>query len=150
MSDVPIPDDLESILARLDDAFEQVLEPVPTRLSDAARQAFGWRLIDQQLATLIDDSSQSELVGIRGTASDRRSFRFAAGEFVLRVHLTPDTLIVMLEPPMSVVCRVVTEEATGEHRTDELGELVVDAPDVPVRIEIDLPGGRFVTPWITG
>jgi hypothetical protein len=111
MSDVPMPDELESILVRLDDAFEQVLEPVPGRLSDAARQAFGWRLIDQQLATLIDDSSESELVGIRGTASDRRSFRFGAGDVVIRVHLTPDTLIVMLEPPLSIVCRVVTEQA---------------------------------------
>jgi hypothetical protein len=150
MSDVPMPDELESILVRLDDAFEQVLEPVPVRLSDAARQAFAWRLIDQQLATLIDDSSESELVGIRGTASDRRSFRFGAGDVVIRVHLTPDTLIVMLEPPLSIVCRVVTEQAASDHRTDELGELVIDAPQVPVRIEVDLPGGRFVTPWITG
>ncbi len=150
MSDVPMPDELESILVRLDDAFEQVLEPVPVRLSDAARQAFAWRLIDQQLATLIDDSSESELVGIRGTAGDRRSFRFGAGDVVIRVHLTPDTLIVMLEPPLSIVCRVVTEQAASDHRTDELGELVIDAPQVPVRIEVDLPGGRFVTPWITG
>lgn len=150
MSDVPMPDELESILSRLDDAFEHVLEPVPVRLSDAARQAFAWRLIDQQLATLIDDSSESELVGIRGAASDRRSFRFGAADVVIRVHLTPDTLIVMLEPPLSIDCRVVTEQSATDHRTDELGELVIDAPQVPVRIEVDLPGGRFVTPWITG
>jgi hypothetical protein len=37
-----------------------------------------------------------------------------------------------------------------EHRTDELGELVVDAPDLPIRIEVDLPGGTVVTPWVTG
>jgi hypothetical protein len=150
MSDVPMPDELESILSRLDDAFEHVLEPVPVRLSDAARQAFAWRLIDQQLATLIDDSSESELVGIRGAASDRRSFRFGAADVVIRVHLTPDTLIVMLEPPLAIDCRVVTEQSATDHRTDELGELVIDAPQVPVRIEVDLPGGRFVTPWITG
>lgn len=150
MSDVPTPDELESILVRLDDAFEHVLEPVPVRLSDAARQAFAWRLIDQQLATLIDDSSESELVGIRGAASDRRSFRFGAADVVIRVHLTPDTLIVMLEPPLAIDCRVVTEQSATDHRTDELGELVIDAPQVPVRIEVDLPGGRFVTPWITG
>ena len=151
MSDVdPIDDELRPILDALDDAFEHVLEPVPPRLVDAARRAFGWRLIDQQLAELIDDSAEHELVGIRGTSTDRRSFRYAAGEFVLRVHITPDTLIVMLEPPLSVVCRVETDESAGDHRTDELGELVVDAPELPFRVEVDLPNGRFVTPWISG
>ena len=56
----------------------------------------------------------------------------------------------MVEPPLSVACRVTTEDGTTEHRTDELGELAVDAPDLPMRIEVDLPSGTIVTPWITG
>jgi hypothetical protein len=56
----------------------------------------------------------------------------------------------MIEPPLSVVCRVDTEQGNEEYRTDELGELVVDAPELPLRLEIDLPGGKVVTPWITG
>ena len=47
----------------------------------------------------------------------------------------------MLEPPLSVPCRVVTEERADEYRTDEFGELVVDAPELPFRIEVDLPSG---------
>ena len=69
---------------------------------------------------------------------------------MIRVHLTPITLVVMVEPPLSVACRVATEDGTDEHRTDELGELVVDAPDLPLRVEVDLPSGTVVTPWITG
>jgi hypothetical protein len=137
------------LLAQISDAFDE-LEPVPAHLSDAARSAFTWRRVDAELAELLFDSSTDELVGIRGTTSDRRSFRFGAGDFVIRAHLTQASLIVMVEPPLSVPCRVVTEEQADDHRTDDYGEIVVDAPDLPVRIEVDLPSGTVVTPWITG
>jgi hypothetical protein len=142
--------DFAPMLERIDDAFEHAVDPIPPRLAAAARDAFEWRLADQQLAELLDDAEAGELVGIRGTSTDRRSFRYAAGDFVIRVHLTPVTLIVMVEPPLSVACRVATEEGTDAHRTDELGELVIDAPELPLRVELDLPGGTVVTPWITG
>lgn len=138
-----------SLFSQISDAFDDV-EPIPARLTDAAKAAFTWRRADAELAELLFDSSTDELVGIRGTTSDRRSFRFGHGEFVIRVHLTPATLIVMVEPPLSVSCRVETEEQTDEHRTDDYGELVVAAPELPARIGVDLPVGAVVTPWITG
>jgi hypothetical protein len=140
----------DDLLARIDDAFEQSLEPIPERLTTAAREAFGWRLADVELAELLFDSANDELAGVRGSSAQRRSFRFASGEFVIRVHLTSASMIVMIEPPMSVTCTVATADASNEHRTDELGELVVDAPELPVRLEVDLPSGTVVTPWITG
>jgi len=139
------------ILARIDDAFEHSLEPIPDRLTAAARDAFSWRLADVELAELLFDSANDELTGVRGSTVQRRSFRFASGDFVIRVHLTTASMIVMVEPPMTVTCTVATSESTAQqHRTDELGELVIDAPDLPVRLEVDLPSGRVVTPWITG
>lgn len=39
---------------------------------------------------------------------------------MIRVHLTSASLIVMIEPPLSVDCRIVTEVDTDEQRTDEL------------------------------
>lgn len=143
-------DDHSALIARLGDAFEHELEPVPERLADVARSAFGWRRVDAELAELLFDSANEELVGIRGTASDRRSFRYAANEFVLRVHLTDDTLIVMVEPPLEVDCRIVADGVTSEYRTDELGELAIDVPELPMRVEVELPSGTIVTPWITG
>lgn len=137
------------LLAQISDAFDE-LEPVPTHLADAARAAYAWRRADVALAEILFDSSTDELVGVRGTTSDRRSFRFGHGDFVIRVHLTQATLIVMVEPPLSVPCRVVTEEQADDHRTDDYGEVVVQAPELPARIEVDLPGGTVVTPWITG
>lgn len=150
MSDYEIGRELEDVLRRVGDAYEHDLDPVPPRLTAAARDAFGWRLVDAELAELLFDSASDELIGVRGTSTDRRSFRYGSGEFVVRVHLTQSSMIVMLEPPVSVACRVATPEASRPHRTDELGELVVDAPELPVRIELDLPSGTVVTPWIIG
>lgn len=140
----------DALLERIDDAFEAQLDPIPTNLSDAARDAFAWRSADVQLAELLFDSANDELVGVRGTTTERRSFRFGAADFVIRVHLTSATMFAMVEPPLSVGCRVVTKQETVEHRTDEMGELVIEATEQPVRIEVDLPSGTVVTPWIIG
>lgn len=139
-----------TLLDRVGDAFDDDLAAIPPQLTAAAIDAFSWRLVDARLAEVLFDSSLDDLVGIRGTSTERRSFRFGADDFVIRVHLTPATMIVMIEPPLSVVCRLSTERGSVEHRTDELGEIVVDAPELPIRIEVDLPGGTVVTPWITG
>lgn len=139
----------DDLLVRIAAAFDD-LPPIPSRLTTAAHEAFSWRQADAELAELLYDSAASELVGVRGTSTDRRSFRFGAGDFVIRVHLTEATLVVMVEPPLSVACRVATEDGTTDHRTDELGELAVDAPELPMRLEVDLPSGTTVTPWITG
>lgn len=138
------------LIDRIDDAFDHDLDPIPSRLTDAARSAFEWRRVDAELAELLFDSAEEELVGIRGTTSERRSFRYAANEYVLRVHLTEETLIVMVEPPLSVPCRIDAEGSSTDQQTDDLGELAIDLPELPLRVEVDLPSGSIVTPWITG
>lgn len=138
-----------TLLTRLSDAFDAI-EPIPAHLTEAATAAFSWRRADAALAELLFDSATDELVGIRGTTSDRRSFRFGHDDGVIRVHLTRATLIVMVEPPLSVDCRIETESGAHALRTDEYGELAIAAPELPARIEVDLPGGTVVTPWITG
>lgn len=145
----------EEILMAVDDAFETDLAPIPQQLTEAARAAFGWRRVDAELAELLFDSASDELVGVRGTVVERRSLRFGAHGALVRVHLTADSLVVMIEPPIEAACRVATavrpgEVRVAEHRTDEHGELVVYAPDLPVRIEVDLPSGTIVTPWVIG
>lgn len=143
-------DDLSQPLFDIvDDAYEHDLPPVPPALTSAARDAFSWVTADVRIADLLFDSAHGELVGVRGAATERRSFRFGVDDAVIRVHLTSATLIVMVEPPVSVPCRVATEAGSGEYRTDEVGELVIDAPELPIRVEVDLPGGTVATPWIT-
>lgn len=142
-------DSNEELLSAIGAAFDDVPAP-PDHLVATARDAFSWRRADAELAKLLDDSTEATLVGVRGGAGGRRAFRYGAGDFVIRVHHTDSTLIVMLEPPLSVVCRVASVAGSVEHRTDELGELVLDAPELPLRLEVDLPGGTTITPWIVG
>jgi YD repeat-containing protein len=138
-------------LRLVDAAFaDDRLDPIPERLVSAAHQAFSWRLVDAELAELLFDSASDELVGVRGASTERRSFRYGSAGAVIRIHLTDASMIVMVEPPLSVGCRVDTEQGSHEYRTDDLGELVIDAPQLPVRLEVALPSGKVVTPWITG
>lgn len=151
MSDDPSDDrDMLELIGRAHDD----LPPIPTVLSDAARHALQWRRADVAIAELLFDSATDELIGVRGASTERRSFRYGAGDFVIRVHLTTSTMIVMLEPPLSVTCRIASgdrgDATIAEHRTDELGELVIDASSLPIRVEVDLPGGTVATPWIIG
>jgi hypothetical protein len=151
VNDETIDPGFQPLLEQLADAFDGAnIEPIPPRLSAAARDAYSWRRADAELAELLFDSASDTLVGVRGTTTDRRSFRYASGDFAIRVHLTDLSLIVMIEPPLSVACTVDSSHGSEQHLTDELGELVVDAPELPLRLEIELPGGNVVTPWITG
>jgi hypothetical protein len=152
VNDETIDPEFRPLLEQLADAFDDArLEPIPPRLSAAAHDAYAWRRADAELAELLFDSASETLVGVRGTATtDRRSFRYASGDFAIRVHLTDVSLIVMIEPPLSVACTVDSAQGSEQHRTDELGELVVDAPELPLRLEVELPSGNVVTPWITG
>lgn len=141
-------DELATVMA-LSRAFDQ-LPPVPTHLTEAAESAFAFIDVDSVLAELLTDSGGTELVGVRGNGGDRRSFRFGALDSIIRVHLTGSSVMLMLEPPLSVACRIVTRIDAVAARTDDLGELIADAPELPVRIEIDLPSGAVRTPWIIG
>lgn len=140
----------DALLRRLSEAIDRGLSPVPGYLTSIADEAFGWRGPDVLLAELLFDSASSELAGVRGTATGRRSFRYGAYDSVIRVHLTNDSIVVMVEPPVSADCRIATAGGTISYRTDELGELVADAPLLPIRVEVDLPGGTAHTPWIIG
>jgi len=158
MSD-ELDDRLTGLLMDLAAGFDD-LPPVPAHLHQAALEAYEWRNVDAVLAELLFDSDIDELTGVRQAdpdadpaAAPRRSFRFGANDTVIRMHLTTESLVVMIEPPLSITCRVASGYRGGnlsEHRTDEIGELVIDAPELPVRIELDFPAGPVVTPWIIG
>ena len=80
MNDETIEPEFRSVIERLVDAFDDAhLEPIPSRLSAAALDAYSWRRADAELAELLFDSASDALVGVRGTTTDRRSFRYAFG-----------------------------------------------------------------------
>lgn len=141
-------DDL-AMLKALSEAFDQ-LPAVPTHLTDAAITAFDFIDLDSVLAELLTESNGAELAGVRGSTGDRRSFRFGALDSIIRIHLTGSSVMLMIEPPLSVACRIVTRVGAVDGRTDDLGELIADTPELPLRIELELPSGSVRTPWIIG
>lgn len=147
-TDANEPADMDAVRA-LSRAFDD-LPDVPASLTDAAIAAFDFIDVDSVLAELLTDTNSAELVGVRGNGSDRRSFRYGALDSIIRVHVTGSSVMLMLEPPLSVACRIVTRLGAVASRTDDLGELIADAPELPVRIELDLPSGAVRTPWIIG
>ena len=87
MNDETIDPAFQPLLEQLADAFDGPnIEPIPPRLSAAARDAYSWRRADAELAELLFDSASDTLVGVRGTTTDRRSFRpHTSGRCSLRV-----------------------------------------------------------------
>ncbi len=138
--------DAIEVLTRAFDALPEV----PTHLTAAAESAFDFIDADMVLAELLSDATNDDLVGVRGRGSDRQSFRFGALDSVIRVHLTGTSVLLMIEPPLSVACRIVTRVGATAGRTDDLGELTAETTELPVRIELELPSGAVRTPWIIG
>lgn len=149
MDDVSVPDDADIVII-LRDAFETDLEPIPHELSHFAIDAFAWRLIDDELATITFDSDSSELVGVRGTASQRRSVTFQGRGLTVSVSLSDTSVVASIEPPASYLVRVQGYEAEVELRSDDSGQVAVADYPVPLRLVIESGGGRLVSPWIIG
>ncbi|MGA9597612.1 MAG: hypothetical protein WBV06_15770, partial [Acidimicrobiia bacterium] len=74
----------DQLLARIAGAL--AADPVPEAVLDAARATFTWRTIDAELASLVFDSADEGLVGVRSTETARQmTFRTPGVEIELVV-----------------------------------------------------------------
>jgi hypothetical protein len=159
------PDD-EELLAQLRDLFQHA-DRVPTEVIAAAKDLYGLRTLDADLAELTWDSLLDEPpVAVRsamGTAAPRL-LTFDADELSVEIEVLDDgphrALTGQLVPPQraGIEVRQLTASAgTGASRlvttsvdADELGRFAVDglAPG-PVALTCHRPGSRTVTTdWI--
>jgi hypothetical protein len=132
------------------------LDPVPPRLDDAARAAFAWRTVDEELAELTRDSADEEAGAlVRGPGGPRQlSFESPRIEIELEVVATGDRerrLEGQLLPPGSAMVAV---ERPGEGgvsvQADDLGRFVLDGLRAGVvRLHVVLAGTQIATPWTT-
>ncbi len=130
------------------------LDPVPALVDDAARAAFGWRTIDEDLAELMRDSADEGVeAGVRGADGPRQlSFESPALGIELEVVSTgPRERRVegQLLPPSEAT---VTIERPGEDsvsvQADELGRFVLDGLRAGVvRLHVLLRGAQIAVPW---
>ena len=138
------------VAAALDEAFEDELDPIPSQLTQFALEAFQWRLVDDELAAITFDSAVDELVGVRGTATLRHSMRFEGGGIAVSMSVTDASFVAAIEPAAEYLCHVEGPQTNLDVRSDENGQLAVSQTQLPLRLIVELPTGRVVTPWITG
>jgi hypothetical protein len=139
---------LRTIIARVD--------PVPPGLDEAARAAFTWRTIDEELAELMRDSADegAEVLVRSGTGPRQLSFESPRLGIEIEVVATGPRerrLEGQLLPPGAAM---VTLERPGEDgvsvQADDLGRFVLDGLRVGVvRLHVLLRGAQIAVPWTT-
>ena len=139
-----------------DAALEQLLaagldavEPVPEAALTAAYGAVGLVTVEAELAALIYDSRQPELVLTRSQEAQARIVTFANDHLTVDLELLADgrTIVGELQPAEVATVELETVGQGGVVATaDEFGRfrLASDATSFRIRVV-----GRLVTPWIT-
>jgi hypothetical protein len=139
------------LLAQLNSLYQND-DPTPEFVLAAARDAFGWKEFDAELARLLDEES---LVGraVRATG-DHRLLTFEAEHLTFVVEATELThgrkLVGQVVPagPRELFLES-PEGASTAAAVDELGRFsLAQLPAGPARLRCELPDGtRVVTEW---
>jgi hypothetical protein len=131
------------------------MDPVPQLLDEAARDAFGWRTVDAELAELMRDSAEAadDALLVRG-AHGPRQLSFESPQLGIELEVTATgprqrRLAGQILPPSGAT---VTVERPGEDgmsvQADELGRFVLDGLRAGVvRLHIAMRGAQIAIPW---
>ncbi len=141
-----------------DDALEELLavalrhgDPVPRHVVAAARGAWTWRTIDQELADLVFDSA-TELTGVRDREGARQLTFQAPGLEIEVMVADPATrrLVGQLVPAQATTVRLEGTESALEQESDRFGRFTFDgAPSGPLRFSVTTTDGATVmTDWV--
>jgi hypothetical protein len=141
-----------------DDALQDLLgvalreaDPVPEHVLAAARGAWTWRTIDQELAALVFDSA-TELTGVRDRDAARQLTFQAPGLEIEVMVADPSTrrLVGQLVPAQPATVVLAGTGASLEQEADRFGRFSFDVvPAGPVRISVTAPDGSTIaTDWV--
>ena len=145
MSDAELRTD-DGLLEALGAAFARGVTEVPEHLTKFAIDAFRWRLIDGELAHLVDDASAS--ASVRG--GEARHHTFVAHSATVSVQVTGDRVVGAVEPAGEFTVTATTTEGP-EHTTptDALGRFQMEVA-TPFRLVVRSPALMVTTEWMTG
>jgi hypothetical protein len=148
MSQMSRWDDDDQLMQDLDEALHGA---VSDRARQAARAAFAWRTIDEDLMHLAHDSLVSEELMVRGAAVAPRVVGFLGSDFTLEVEVDAGTVMGQVVPGRVCQVSVVTPAgAFGSVTTDESGVFSLPAPDRgTVRFTVTCAGTTESTEWLT-
>ena len=141
-------DDDETLMQDLDEALRGA---VSETARSAARAAFAWGTIDEDLMSLAHDSSLSDEVLVRSAATAPHVLGFEGRDFTFEVELDAGTLMGQVVPGR--VCRVWVLSLGQEPLsvdTDEFGFFSLPAPaGRPVRFTVTYDGATQSTDWLS-
>jgi hypothetical protein len=118
---------------------------VPPAIITAARNAYGWRTFDTELAQLIYDSGRDRDLALsrQSETAAARAFTFASADLTIEIEASDDSLLGQVVPVQQGSVQIQT--STGEVMTaalDELGCFTVrPIPAVPFRLHCRTAGG---------
>lgn len=126
-------------------------DPLPSRLVEAARAAFVWRTIDEELAHLQFDSLAGSEVLVRSDATSAVHLSFATAEASIEVEAAAGTITGQVAPGAGVAVSLLTGSGDRLDATcDGHGQFTFTAkPTGPLRLVAHLPAGDVVTEWFT-
>jgi hypothetical protein len=138
-------DELMEELAR---AMGQVTE-VPDHRREAARAAFSWRNIDEELLALTHDSLELADAAVRSSALDVRTLGFESDGLSLEIEVDGDRVFgQVLDAEVAEVVLESVEDGSQTIPVDSSGVFSVVVPPGPVRFGIIAGGVLRRTPWM--
>jgi hypothetical protein len=134
-------------MEELAQAMAQVTE-VPDHRREAARGAFAWRTIDEELLALTHDSLELADAAVRGTLTVR-TLGFESDGLSLEIEVDGNRVIGQV---LDAEVDEIEVESVGDglqtSRVDASGVFSVVVPTGPVRFGILVDGVLRRTPWI--
>jgi len=128
-------------------AMAQVTE-VPDHRREAARAAFSWRTIDEELLALTHDSLELADAAVRG-ALDVRTLGFESDGLSLELEVDGDRVFgQVLDAQVAEVVVESVEDGSQTVAVDPSGVFSVLVPTGPVRISVVVDDVARRTPWI--
>jgi hypothetical protein len=149
-----IPSADERLLAELRDLFERG-DPPPASVMEAAKESYGWRTVDEELAALTMDSLVDRpLAGVRGSG-EPRALRFEAHDLTIEVEVSGSApqrrrMLGQLVPAQRASIEVSLPGGSSSVEADELGRFAVEGlRSQPMRLRCHLAGhGPVATEWV--
>ena len=144
----PMDDDaLMQLLAEAEADRDQVTDQART----AARAAFAWRTIDEELMELTFDSSLGEALAVRDAATDTRVVGFRGSAATLELERDGDALVGQVVPGRS--CRLTLITRAGEMAATDADESgffsLALVGQAPWRLRVEVDGQTESTGWLT-
>ena len=126
-------------------------EPVDESVISAARAAFTWRTVDDELELLYLDAGAGLTAGAPVRGSGQGMLSFHGERLSVEVEIDEAGITGLLTPPQPAQVTLVTADgAQATTRADEVGCFTFPPPaHGPLRIECRLDADRFITEWVT-